>query len=247
MINFRQWIILLKDMTHWLPFEPMSLEYIALTVALAAGPALILLRIIYKKDRRKPEPPRLVFFSILLGFASTIPALILGSISNRLITQFYPQHYLLLTAFVTAALIEEGSKMTMVYRYLVPKTSFDEVTDGILYTAGTSMGFAILENLLYSAGNPLSLMLLRGVTAVPLHATASGIMANWIARAKFGNANLRFIGLFHAVLIHGTYNALLFTSSGFSLLVIPLLLFSWRKLKRLIDRALLEDRFHGRS
>ena len=234
-------------MTHWFNLEPMSREYIALTVALAALPALILLWIIYRKDRRKPEPLRMVIFSVLLGFASTIPALIFGYAANRLFIAFYPQYYLLLTAFVTSALIEESSKMTMVYRFLVPRKAFDEVTDGIIYTAGTSMGFAILENLLYSAGNPLSLMLLRGVTAVPLHAVASGIMGYWIGRAKFGSPRLRFVGLFHAVLIHGTYNALLFTSSSFSFLVIPLLFFSWARLKRLIRRALLEDRYHGRS
>lgn len=224
-----------------------NIELLVITGLLAAAPALILLLYFYRQDRRKREPGRMILFSLVLGIASTIPALILGSLADPVFSTFSPLVYIFLTAYVTSALIEESSKLFVVFRFIVPKKDFDEVSDGIVYTIGASMGFAILENILYSAGNPLSLMLLRGITAVPLHAIASGIMGYYIGRSKFEHPSIRFKGLFFAVLIHGTYNFLLFTSSIFSILIIPLLIYCWKHLKKLGTLALLEDRFFGRS
>jgi len=216
-------------------------------VLLAAVPALFLLIYIYRRDRRKPEPKGLVLYSVFLGFLSTVPALVLGYFLDPVFSQFTPFTYIVLTAFVTSALVEESSKLLVIRKFMIPKKEFDEVFDGIIYTMGASMGFAILENLLYSVGNPPSLMILRGITAVPLHATASGIMGYYIGRAKFDHPLYQYIGLFYGMLIHGTYNFLLFTASPLSVLIIPLLLLSWQRLKKLVNRALLEDRFYGRS
>ncbi len=224
-----------------------NLDRFLLTFLLAAVPALILLLYFYRQDRRKPEPGRMILYSLFLGVLSTVPALIAGYIADPLFRMFSYPVYIFLTAFVTSALIEESSKLFVVFRFLVPKKDFDEVADGIVYTIGASMGFAILENILYSVDNPLSLILLRGFTAVPLHAIASGIMGYYIGRSKFEHPSIRFKGLFFAVLVHGTYNFLLFTASIYSLLIIPLLIYSWKRLKKLASLALLEDRFFGRS
>ncbi len=225
----------------------MSLEYIAVTVLFAAVPALILLLYFYRQDRHKPEPGRMILYSLFIGVLSTIPALIAGYFADPIFRMYSFPVYIFLTAFVTSALIEESSKLFMVFRFILPKKDFDEVSDGIVYTIGASMGFAILENILYSAGNPQYILILRGVTAVPLHAIASGIMGYYIGRSKFENPSIRFKGLFFAVLIHGTYNFLLFTASFLSILIIPLLIYSWKRLKKLSALALLEDRFFGRS
>jgi len=135
----------------------------------------------------------------------------------------------------------------MVRRFMLPRKEFDEVADGIIYTIGASMGFAILENIMYSIGAHPVLLVVRGITAVPLHAIASGIMGYYLGRSKFEHPSIRFTGLAYAVIIHGTYNFLLFTSSFLSILIIPLLIISWKRLRKLASQALLEDRFFGRS
>ncbi len=223
------------------------MNYIVLNTVLAVVPAVILLLFFYRQDKRKPEPGVMVLFSLVLGILSTLPALAIGMVLDPYFRTFPPLTYILLTAFVTAALVEEGCKLTVVYRYILPRSAFDEVSDGIVYTVGASMGFAILENILYSANNPPYVILLRGFTSVPLHAIASGIMGYYIGRAKFEHPSIRFKGLTFAVIIHGTYNFLLFTGTMASLLIIPLLVFSWKRLRRLAKLALLEDRFFGRS
>ena len=145
-----------------------------------------------------------------------------------------------------AGVVEEGIKLAVVRWYVYPKPAFDEINDGIVYTIAASMGFACFENIMYSFG-PVSTILIRGLTAVPLHAFASGIMGYYLGKARFRRGNWLFKGFVLAVLTHGTYDFFLFTGGGLSLMVFPLLLMAGRELFRLNRRALEEDRAAGRS
>jgi len=229
------------------PLWELSMNYILLNAFLAVAPAVILLFWFNRRDTRRPEPGRLIFSAVGLGILSTLPAIVLEMLVDPLFTGLPPLEYALATGFITAALVEESCKLFFVYRFLFRKPQFDEVSDGIIYTIAASMGFALFENILYSQGVPGWTLLLRGFTAVPLHALASGIMGYYIGRAKFGRPSLRFKGLAAAVLIHGAYDFFLFTGTWLAFLTIPLLLISWRKLKQLSQLALTEDRFYGRS
>ena len=214
--------------------------YILLNILLAAVPAVTLLLFFYFKDIRKREPPLLVFFAFLLGFFAVFPALIIEFIIARLGASFVAPVSLLLRAFVIAGLVEEGVKLIVVRAFLYPRKAFDEVVDGMVYTITVSLGFAFFENILYSFGPPL-VLIIRGVTAVPLHAIASGILGFHIGLAKSGKPKMMSRGLWIAVLVHGGYDFLLFTSSVFSILVIPILIFgAWYTL-RLYKRAITID------
>ena len=149
-------------------------------------------------------------------------------------------------AFIVAALVEEGIKLLTVRFYIYSKPEFDEITDGITYTITASLGFACFENILYSTGG-LATVLLRGFTAVPLHAIAAGIMGYYIGYSKFSGTNQIIKGLFLAVLIHGLYDFFLFTNSALGYLVLPLLALGWMSLRRLHKKALALDRMAGRS
>lgn len=221
--------------------------FLLINTFLALVPGVLLILFFYRRDRQKKEPGRLVWSTFLVGFFSVIPAVLLEFFLDPLTGLYSGWLRLFFRAFVVAALVEEGIKLAVVRLYVFPKDAFDEVNDGIVYTIAASMGFACFENIMYSFG-PSLMILLRGFTAVPLHAFASGVMGYHIGKSKFEpGRNALLKGLVLAVVIHGLYDFFLFTETWLAFLVFPLLLVSGAYLLRLNRRALAEDRAAGRS
>ena len=219
---------------------------ILLNTLLAVIPALILVFYFYRRDSQRREPVVLIWKVFVLGFFSVFPAVIIEMLLAPLTSYSGTLQGLFAKAFIVAALVEEGIKLAVVRLYIYNKPDFDEITDGIIYTITASMGFACFENILYSTGG-LVTVLLRAVTAVPLHAIASGIMGYYIGYSKFSGTNALVKGLLIAVIIHGLYNFLLFTNTPLGFFVIPLLIAGWFILKRRMKNALALDRMSGRS
>ena len=223
---------------------------------LAAAPALILLRYYYRQDRERPEPKGLVVRIFLLGIVATfvaIPLELLMSVFQGLFADF-PLLTALFKAFVVAALVEEYLKLTIVRVFAYRNRNFDEIMDGVVYTVVASLGFACMENILYVMGGTIGTALTRAVTAIPLHATASGLMGYYIGRGKFAASPrleraLINRGLRIAIFVHGTYDFLLFAVPVLGTLpllgIIPLLLGAFLVLRSRIRIALVEDRRRG--
>ncbi len=222
------------------------MKNLLLNILLAVIPALLLVFYFYRRDNQKKEPVGLVWKVFVIGFFSVFPAVIIEMFLTPLTFFSGTLQSLFAKAFIVAALVEEGIKLAVVKLYVYNKSDFDEITDGITYTITASMGFACFENILYSTGGT-STVLLRAVTAVPLHAIASGIMGYYISYAKFSGTNTIIKGLLAAVLIHGLYDFLLFTNTALGFLVIPLLVIGWIMLQRRLKKALALDRMSGRS
>lgn len=230
---------------------------VPLALALAAAPALLLVLYYYRQDRARPEPKGLVvkvFFGGVLVTILAVPIEMLVSGFEPLFAP-YPLLFAAFRAFVVAALVEEFLKRAVVLRLAFRHPSFDEVVDGVVYAVVASLGFACLENVLYVMGGTLATGLVRAVTAVPLHATASGLMGYFIGQARFASSDMerRTLlrrGLTVAVLIHGLYNFLLFASAVVGPLpilgILPLLVGSFFALRRRIRLAAAEDRRRGR-
>jgi RsiW-degrading membrane proteinase PrsW (M82 family) len=226
---------------------------LGISFLLAAAPAFILLRYYYRQDRERPEPKGLVVRIFLLGIVATfvaIPFELLMSVFQGLFADF-PLLTALFKAFVVAALVEEYLKLTIVRVFAYRNRNFDEIMDGVVYTVVASLGFACMENILYVMGGTIGTALTRAVTAIPLHATASGLMGYYIGRAKFAPSPrmeraLINRGLRVAIFVHGTYDFLLFAVPVFGTLpllgLIPLLLGAFLILRSRIRIALVEDR-----
>lgn len=167
---------------------------LAYSVLLAVLPAAVLLAWFRHRDRARPEPVGLLGWSVLYGFAATVPAAAL----ELLLLRFGPSGPRLLAAafeaFVVAGLVEEGVKYFFVRRYLLGRPEFDERMDGIVYAACVSLGFAFAENILYGYTDR-TILLFRAFTAVPMHAAVSGILGYWIGRAKLEGSRVenRFV------------------------------------------------------
>jgi RsiW-degrading membrane proteinase PrsW (M82 family) len=232
----------------------MERSWLNLTVSflLAAAPALLLVRYYYRQDRQRPEPKGLVVRIFLLGIAATflaIPLELLMSLFQGLFADF-PLVTALFKAFVVAALVEEVLKLTIVRVFAYRNRNFDEIMDGVVYTVVASLGFACMENILYVMGGTIGTALTRAVTAIPLHATASGLMGYYIGRAKFAptpqeERALINRGLRTAIFVHGSYDFLLFAAPAWGpwllLGLFPLLLTAFLVLRYRIRIALDED------
>ncbi|MEN8209626.1 MAG: PrsW family glutamic-type intramembrane protease [Candidatus Fermentibacteria bacterium] len=231
---------------------------LAVSLALAIFPALIIVVYFYRKDRAKPEPKGLVIRIFLLGLLSIVPAIFieLGIDELRgLLNPYYPILYPVFKAFIIAGLVEESLKLFIVKKYAFRKQAFDEVMDGIVYTVIAGMGFACLENVLYVLGKGITVGILRAFTSIPMHASVSVIMGYWIGMAKFSRTRgsrfkLILKGFLLAVLFHGLYDlcifAIPFWSEYTALGLLPVLAWAILLAKRKVKAALREDREAGR-
>ena len=219
---------------------------------LAALPALPILVWLRRGDRRRPEPLGLVGRGLLLGFIAIAPAAVFEYLLFPLASLFPGFGGRIFEAFFVAALVEEGLKLLFLRRWLWNLREFDEAVDGIVYAVSVSLGFAIVENFIYTWNRP-ELLIIRSLTAVPLHAIATGIMGYWLGLEKLrergapGMAGLPRggwpRGLGAAVIVHGGYDFFLLGGGAAAFLILPLLVIAFLFLRfrfaeaRRIDEA----------
>ncbi len=182
---------------------------------LAIAPVMIIVVYIYFKDKFEKEPIGFLFKNFLLGAtASILITSILGGILSAIIpiTDVKSIFQMFVKAFFVVALVEEFSKYIIVRYYAQKNKEFNEPFDGIVYAVMVSMGFAALENILYTFQYGVSTGLVRAFTAVPAHATFAILMGYFMGKAKFSTNRLQLnmIGLLLATLFHGEYDFFLF-------------------------------------
>ena len=179
---------------------------LALNVALALAPSLLLLWWAYRRDSLRKESLRLLGWAFLVGLLAVVPAFVVGFLAGPFHRVLRGPTRLLYQAFIVAALVEEGVKYVVLTGFVRRHEQFDRATDGIVYGMAASLGFAFLENVLF-VGGPSSALLLRGITAVPLHAGCGAIMGYFVGRAHFDSRRRAGAGLLVAILVHGAYDA----------------------------------------
>ena len=221
----------------------LGMRDFAILVVGAALPSLVLIIWFHRMDHKRPEPIGLVGKSVLLGFLATIPAIFLEMLVD-LPSGYLPRVLSITwTSFVTAAFVEEGVKYFILKRWLFKLSAFDEIMDGIVYAVCISLGFAFAENIMYGLGNGM-VLIIRAFTAVPLHATATGIMGYWFGMAKRDSAKavpLMRKGFLAAVLVHGLYDFFLFTGTILALGSLVVLIIAFRYLLILVRTAQTAD------
>lgn len=215
---------------------------------MAVVPAFFLVWHYYRQTKNKAEDRALVIKVFLIGVLSIVPICTLEIIVSKL-NQYYNWsrfYYSFFDAFIVAGLCEEYMKLAIIKIFVYNNPRFRKIIDGIIYTIIASLGFACIENIMYVIPNTWETGVVRGITAVPLHAVASGTMGYYIGLAKFSldkkeESRLINIGLWQAIMIHGLYNLLILISPLFGALyaafIIPLLIYVYFKLKAKIHLA----------
>lgn len=208
--------------------------------AIAVVPGLAISYWIYHQDKYEKEPYLILFACFIWGGISTIPA-VLGQMYFR---DTEDPHSLLTTflfSFFVIALTEELSKFLFLRLYAYPKDAFNEPMDGIVYAVMVGMGFATLENILYTFGENggIATAIGRAFTAVPAHGAFAVMMGAYVGLAKFipekrDQYMLTSIAL--PVFFHGLYDFFLLQKSyeGMAILSIIALSFAITLSRKLI-------------
>ncbi|HLV13672.1 MAG TPA: PrsW family glutamic-type intramembrane protease [Xanthomarina sp.] len=181
----------------------------------AMAPVIAIIVYINCKDEYEKEPRRLLLYNFLLGaIVSVLIATILYYGTDVFITlnNEYSVAQQFFKAFLVVAVIEEFSKYIIVRYFAQPHKEFNEPYDGIIYAVMVSMGFAATENIMYVIEGGYQVAILRAFTAVPAHATFGVLMGYFMGKAKFAKNRSKYnlLGLFLAVLFHGSYDFFLF-------------------------------------
>ncbi|HCO66428.1 MAG TPA: PrsW family intramembrane metalloprotease [Dysgonomonas sp.] len=191
-------------------------------------PVIAFLFVIYHKDTAK-EPVGLLAKCFFGGCLSILLTLVLIyfffpsiQFANPLLRAFYD-------AFFQAAIPEEVAKFIILYKIVWDRDEFDQHYDGIIYAVFVSMGFALVENILYVASYGYGTAITRGIFAVPGHGICGIAMGYFFSLARFdkGDKHRRYLAysLLSAIVLHGVYDFILMYmgadsfSTGFSLLL----------------------------
>jgi len=195
-----------------------SFAIILIYLLAAILPALFLMRYIYRKDTVEKEPPGMLISLVFLGVAAALVAIVLESIGQNIISACCAEGshaYVIVTAFLGVAVVEEGAKFFFLKRRTWKDPNFNYRFDGIVYAVFVSLGFAAFENISYVMGYGLTTAVLRAVLAIPAHMGFAVFMGVFYGRAKLcadtgnntGKTLNLFAGYFTAVLLHGFYDA----------------------------------------
>ncbi|MFM7683847.1 MAG: PrsW family glutamic-type intramembrane protease [Bacteroidota bacterium] len=177
------------------------------------APALIIMYLIYKQDLDKEPSQMLVkaFFGGFLAIAITLViALPLGMFESAVPSGFLRSFY---KAFFCAGIPEEFAKWLIFYWLIKKAPHFDQYYDGILYAIFISMGFALVENILYVMPRGIGVAFIRAVVSVPGHMLFVIPMGYYLSLSKFEQgkeaANYRMLSLVIPMLLHGTFDFIL--------------------------------------
>ena len=203
-------------------------------------PSILIILFFVYSDKFK-EPTGEIIKVFIFGILITIPAYIF----NTLLMDFWYNNTKasqgLISSFLTAAPVEEGLKLTILYFFVYKMKDFNEPIDGIVYGVTASLGFATLENIYYVyllADNfqtsSMALAVVRSFSAVPAHAVFGIFMGYFFMKYSFikKGENLFFAFMIPFVL-HGCYN--LFVASNF-FVAMSLIVISWVIALRIFSR-----------
>tara|TARA_Y100001970_G_C14161755_1_gene818961 strand:+ start:33 stop:719 length:687 start_codon:yes stop_codon:yes gene_type:complete len=200
---------------------------------------LIILFFVYSDKFKEPRSEIIKVF--IYGILITIPAYFL----NTYISDFFYNNTRvsegLISSFLTAAPVEEGLKLSVLYYLVYKMKDFNEPIDGVVYGVTVSLGFATLENLYYVylladyfETTSMALAIIRSFSAVPAHAVFGIFMGYFFMKYAFiKKADNLFFAFVFPFVLHGCYN--LFTTSNF-FVSLGLILISWIIALRLFER-----------
>ena len=190
---------------------------------LSSAPVIIILFFIYLRDKYEKEPIKLLVKILIFGAISVIPVFIIEKILMYFGQQFLDTNsviFVFFNSFIVAGLTEEAFKFLVIYIFIWNNKEFNEIFDGIVYATYASLGFALIENILYVYSKGASVGIVRAFTAVPAHMIFGITMGFFFGLAKFGNKkhnNNLVLAVFVPIVLHGFYDFILMLQNNFLL------------------------------
>ena len=185
-------------------------------IMLAILPGIIVGFLIYKADKIEKEPKKELVKAFLLGIAAVILTLILSYIFGvtNIDTFFDNWIEVFFYSFIGISLVEEFSKWICSYLFLNKSKNYNYLFDGIVYTVFISLGFATVENILYTLSGGVLTGIIRAITTVPAHAFFAVFSGYYLSIAKkerisankLSHKKYLFYSLMIPFLLHGFYD-----------------------------------------
>lgn len=192
-------------------------------LALASGPVIVLLHVIWSVDRNR-EPFLNVIKYLALGGLVLAPGcqverVALGVLGNPTEDPASASIALLLAGSVLGiGLVEELVKYVGLRLVARRDRHLDEPFDWVVYAVTVALGFALVENVLYVVNYGADVATPRALFAVPAHALCGTLMGCRMARAATASpteaASQRALALLEPALWHGGYDFLAFAMSS---------------------------------
>ena len=224
-------------------------------IAAAVIPAVILLVRVNRADRLEKESSRLLLSLVFFGAISTAIAALGERIGMSVLGRLFPENsliYNLLLFFVVVGGSEEGAKYLLLKKKTWNNPEFNCQFDGVVYGVFVSLGFALWENIGYTAMYGLSTALVRAVTAIPGHACFGVFMGTWYGIAKRYDAageaaaaeQCRKRALWVPLLLHGVYDfTATYQNAVMSFVFTAFIVWMYTSAIRVVRRISMEDRF----
>jgi RsiW-degrading membrane proteinase PrsW (M82 family) len=200
---------------------------------LALAPIFICVFYIYIRDKYEKEPIRLLFTGLI--FSAIISVMI--NFTEKFLEKFYAyisydDRYDLFHAFydsfIISGLTEEFFKYLVLFFLIWYEKNFNEPFDGIVYATVISLGFAMIENILYVLHPHIGgadTGFYRAIFSVPGHAMFGIAMGYFFSLAKYEHdkRNIFLVKAFVIpVILHGTFNFILLSNIPYAIILLVL-------------------------
>ena len=194
----------------------------------AVLPGLFIMYYVYKKDWVEKEPIGLIIKLLVFGAIAVVPAVLLELLGSVIVyggidePSMVTRTQVFLDNFVVVAVSEELCKFLFLKKITWKHPAFDYRFDAIVYSVSVSMGFAILENIMYVFEHGLSIALTRALISIPGHACFAVTMGVFYGQATLNDRLERrrpmntdlFMAVLLPVLMHGFFDFCLSIDSG---------------------------------
>ena len=196
-----------------------------LLIVVAFAPGVFWLWYFTRKSGYRPGPRRLLAFTFLLGMVATIPAGILNSIfvDESVVSEEAGLISVAVAMLLVVGPVEETAKFMAVRLFAYRSLYFDEPTDGLLYAAAASLGFASLENLIYVLEFGPGVMILRAPLSTLAHVIFASVWGHELGLRTQHEGRRRgslLIAILAAATVHGMFNVALFVAPAASVLLV---------------------------
>lgn len=193
----------------------MDFLIILLSVLVSGG---LWLRFLYKYDKVEPEPIGTVLKILLYGGTlSVLPSAFCNAVWEGVTSFQMEKQNTLLSSFFFSLFVgfDEEIFKALAAVYLTRNLKeLDEPIDAVVYASAIGLGFAIIENFQYGFRFGIMNVVLRSVTAMPLHIGLAVFWGAPIARVKFFPKTSYYNEMKNkvllAALIHAGYDFVLF-------------------------------------
>lgn len=194
-------------------------------LVLAFSPGVFWLWYFARKNVYRPGPRRLLVLTFFAGMLVTIPVSIIEGLflDESILSDEATIASVAVAMLLVVGPTEELSKFLAVRFTAYRSLYFDEPSDGLVYAAAASLGFASLENLVYVLTFGPEVIILRAPLSTLAHVifgSVWGYMLGSQTQREKGGFWLVAGGLALAAGIHAAFNVALFTIPLVALLIV---------------------------